>query len=313
MPRFIFYTDLHLWDKAPVNRVDDYGECVQNKLQDVYNFAAKWDVDAVLFGGDFCNRPRLFDYTMITNAARTVNGCFSGDRQISTYAIIGQHDLVGYRVENYDQSTLHFVEAFSSAWHTITTPIKFGDVTVHPAHVNKDPRTVKPTGQGINVLISHWLLHPDANVPFSTTPISEMVDKGWDLVLSGDLHNGFDPIMIGKTTFANPGAIARREIGDCRTIRCFLVEIDKGIHVSSLILPSQKSPDEIWRDQTVTSFLSDTKEDARSNIGDGYNGRFVDSLQQFAVERQDVWSQIEDAAKPVLSESAFSYLMSVKK
>ena len=53
MIKLLWRTDVHLSDRAPVSRTDDWAETVFGKLDQVRRVAEKVGASAILDGGDF--------------------------------------------------------------------------------------------------------------------------------------------------------------------------------------------------------------------------------------------------------------------
>lgn len=234
MSKFIFYTDFHLTNKRPVNRNDDFSNNQLAKLKEIYDTAVAQKADFVLFGGDFFNKHRIFSYDLIHEALKII--CGSG---LITYAVQGQHDLVGYNRESYASSTLAFLENYSrGAFETLWKPILLGDFNIHPCHWfdDFDLCLKTETERGLNsVLLAHKSITMKKH-PFETI-LTKNIKSEFELILNGDIHSGHALHKIGKTQFYNPGSISRMSIKDKpRKPKIALIESGSEIRLTEIAL-----------------------------------------------------------------------------
>jgi len=212
MTRLLFYTDLQLSGKTPRHRVDDYQGALISKLEEVYDIARGEQCAFVVFGGDFFNGHRMYRYDMLNRSMDAI--CDSG---LDTYAIIGQHDIKGYNAETFQTSTLAFMDHHCEAFHVLWEPAVVGDVKLWPSHVWDDLDTSKKDQMDpdkINVLVAHHLL-TKKSLPYNAHMTSDFaVGCPFSVVMSGDLHSGFDPHEHDGVWFVNPGSLARQSIDE---------------------------------------------------------------------------------------------------
>lgn len=212
MTKAIFYTDFHFTSRAPINRLDDFPISQLRKLEEVYLIAKEKKADFVLFGGDFFNIHRMNNYDFIHSLIKIIRN--SG---FITYAVQGQHDLIGHNKDTYKKSTLCFLENYSDyKFQTLMEPKTIGDMTIHPCHWFDDlnfcceeSRLVK---NSYNVLIAHKSITKKKHV-FETI-LTKDIKSNFDLILSGDIHGGHEPHKIKNTTFYNPASLSRMTIKD---------------------------------------------------------------------------------------------------
>ena len=241
--KFLFFTDLQLSNKTPVNRVDDYPVALVDKLAQVYGIARDKGCDCVIFGGDFFNSPRIYAFHLILDALKIIN--------VPTYMVIGQHDVSGYNKESYSKSTLGFFEHINRCLRCLWEDTDVGGIIFRPCHVWDDIEAMnsmempdKPS-----VLVAHHLLSDGMDV-FDVVDINRFGQKcPYDMVLSGDLHKGYKPKKVGKTWFVNPGSIARQTIADIgRTPAVAFIEFTDDISVEIIDLNCRS---DIFSDKVV--------------------------------------------------------------
>ncbi len=230
--RLIFFTDVQLSGLTPRHRVDDYQNALASKVEEVYSVAANEEADAVICGGDLFNSHRIFTYELLSRVMDAI--CDSG---VNTWTIIGQHDLTGYNQDTYKSSTLGFVASRCNRFKVIWEPVKISSVTLFPSHVWEDPMDAArfaPVAGQFNILVSHHLLTNRQTV-FETVNTEDYWRKlretgvEFDLVLSGDLHDGYEVHQCGNTWFCNPGSVARQAISDIsRVPKYAVIDVEPG-------------------------------------------------------------------------------------
>ena len=216
MSRFGFYTDLHLSGQTPRHRIDDYPQTLLNKLDETYTLFEDAGCDFVIFGGDMFHTHRIYSYQVISAAMDVI--C---DSPLETYSVVGQHDLKGYNKNTFDTSALAFLTKRCEHFKILWEPTEVGDCWLVPSHVwdDIDDADIECCrGDRFNILIAHHLL-TNKKAMFdvvNTTQWVKDMDAGcpFELVLSGDLHDGYEPHEVENTWFCNPGSLARRATSD---------------------------------------------------------------------------------------------------
>lgn len=287
MTKFLFYTDLHLHNVAPRHRKDEYSQSILEKLAEIYATGKSRGVDFVVFGGDFFDVHRMYSYDVISDAMTTI--CSSG---LETYAIVGQHDLKGYNLDTYAKSTLAFLERHCQSWHTLWKEHEIGDIVLFPCHANGsiEGTLKKPISSNkVPVLIAHLLLY-DQPSKFSTISTSSVGDNPFALILSGDLHCGFEAHDINGTVFCNPGAVARKATSDNREVKCLIVEVDSagGVSIESVPLASAKKYDDVFDESFVETVKQTAKMDASG---------FVSEILELEMDAVDAFELLEKVGK----------------
>ena len=198
--------------KTPSSRSDDYPQAILRKLREVYERAKFRGSDFVVCGGDLFNTHRIFSYEVLNDLMDVIESS-----SLHTYIVIGQHDLVGYNQESYKSSTLAFVINRCRNISVIWEPTKVGDITLHPSHVWEDlmNETHDTSSDSIHILVAHHLL-TNKKTLFDFVNTSDFKNKmqeigcQFDMVLSGDLHDGYDVHQVDGTWFCNPGSLGRQ-------------------------------------------------------------------------------------------------------
>jgi DNA repair exonuclease SbcCD nuclease subunit len=292
--KFVFYTDSQLSGMTPRHRTDDYQDALASKIEEVYKTAQAEGADFLVNGGDMFNSHRIYSYELLSRVMDAV--CDSG---LDTWVIIGQHDLTGYNRETYTSSTLAFVANRCNRFQVLWETQKIGDVVLHSSHVWEDPMAASRyvlDPNKFNVLVSHHLLTNKKTI-FDVVNTGEYHDKlkaagvEFDLVLSGDLHDGYDVHQHGKTWFCNPGSMARQASSDAKRMPQFaIVECEVGQIPTIDVRQFQcaRPGDEV--------FGQSLAEVAREAVTFDPTA-FIDEISSFEAESSDVHELIQKTGK----------------
>lgn len=135
--KFLYVGDLHQDELTPIHRIDDFNETRKEKISEILKIAKDNNVNAILHGGDFFNRPKMSN-EFVTSIIETWNEkLISIDIQELTFqfkagiisekeylnainqykqntipfiSIIGNHDLIGDNIESYPKTSLNVLE-----------------------------------------------------------------------------------------------------------------------------------------------------------------------------------------------------------
>ena len=209
--KFGFITDTH-FDYKYESRKDNTLKILIDKLEQCYAEFIKQGCDFVIHGGDMFDRHRIYNFDLIRDVRNIMKK--SG---LVTYFILGQHDAQGYNKKTMGKSNLGFVSDISDDTLVfIDDYIETSDFMIYAAHVsekdvikriNSIKKQKKPT-----ICVCHALL-TDKKEAFGTISIQHIKNPNVNLVLSGDLHDGYPMTTVNGTQCYNPGAFARTEKG----------------------------------------------------------------------------------------------------
>ena len=231
--KFVFYTDVQLSGQTPRHREDDYQGALISKLEEIYQAAIDERADFLVCGGDLFNSHHIFSFERVLTPIMDVM-CESG---LDTHLIIGQHDILGYNPKTYKSSTLAFVVGRCEGLRVVWGETSMEDISLWSSHVWEDPKEAaknKLDPNKVNVLVAHHLLTNKKTV-FDTVNTGEfagwMRDGGaeYNIVLSGDLHDGYNFHEVDGMWFCNPGSVARQAISDAKRMpRYAVIEVEPG-------------------------------------------------------------------------------------
>lgn len=298
--KFLFYSDLHLCGIPPRHRVDDFPQALISKLAEVYALADSNGCEFVAFGGDFFNSQRIFNYDVIFDALNIVR-----DSSLVTYACIGEHDLYGHNPDTYQSSTLAFFVKLCPNMVIMTDPLDIGPAILYAKHEWEnvyDAMKVEVDPQRLNILICHELI-TNERAMFDVIDTETLNLCPYDLVVSGDLHDGYQPHEVNGVWFCNPGSIARRAINEInRWPTVAIIEIEKGnIPIIDLVrLTSARPGSEVFGES-----IAEIARQPSDFDGDA----FTEEMLEFEAESVDIHELIQKVgAKKGIRKEVLEYL-----
>lgn len=298
--RFAFWTDLHLSGQTPRHRVDDYQFALISKIHEVYKAAHRDGADFVVCGGDTFDAHRMFSYSLLGKLMDMLCGY-----NIDTYFAVGQHDIHGYNPWTYQSSTLCFMISRSSQLHLLDEeePRRVGDIELRPSHVWNEPKEAAEhttDDNAVSVLVAHHLLTNKSTVfdTVSTTDFASWMHEGqarYDMVLSGDLHDGYSPHEVDDMWFCNPGSMARRAISDMHRTPCYaIIDVEPGaIPVIDVRELQSAQPGHEVFEETAAELLR--KQGEGHDLSQFDASAFVNEMEQFEAQSANICDLIQKA------------------
>ena len=129
-------------------------------------------------------------------------------------------------------------------------------------------------------------------------------NTGFELIVSGDLHDGYQPHKVDDTWFVNPGSLARRSTADAgRWPQVAIISIEKGKEpvIELRKLKCGRAGTEVFGESIA--------EVAREGTGDA--NAFANELLQFEAEATDVHDLVQKAGnKAGMRPEVLKYLAS---
>lgn len=204
--KFGFYTDTHLTGRNITSRLDDYSQTILGKIRQCYKYGEENNFDFMLHGGDVFNTHKISSYDLLLELRDIIDSV-----SFPTYFIVGNHDVYGLSFSYYNKSTLYFMSRICKNFIPIMDSIELDELVLYPCHTWNDPEYCIKQKQSINkpkVLLVHHLLDCGEN-SFTNLDTKNFGETDYDLILAGDLHNGFGLHSFGKTSYYNPSSLAR--------------------------------------------------------------------------------------------------------
>ena len=208
--KFAFITDTHV-DNNYGNRLDDAQSSILSKMSQCYELAEKNGCKFMIHGGDVFNRVSINEKkdSIFNRLRKTIVSS-----KIPTYFILGQHDI-NYSFETYEKSSLKMLsESCDGKFELLKETQEIFGCRFIPSHVYENVQEICSKIERSNaptIAVAHCLLHDKASA-FELVSIAEtaLKSEGIDLILSGDLHCGFEFQKHNKTYFYNPGSLLRK-------------------------------------------------------------------------------------------------------
>ena len=208
--KVMFVGDIHLMDKQPKNRLDDYSLAIRTKLTECFEIAEERKLDAVVLLGD------LFEVYEVGPLLRNqtldiLKGVPNGNKPWSfpIYVCVGNHDLDSS--SNLDKTALG---TLISAGYLIKLDYE-PSLGISFAHYS--PTLDRDIKQGYLTTSSAiiWVCHASISTKldrfgeyaylFEDTPLH----PNTSLVISGHIHHEMKQTRSDGKRFINPGAISR--------------------------------------------------------------------------------------------------------
>lgn len=236
MINFIFGGDPHARGTNPRNRKDDYKAALFAKLRETFALCAKYDA-ALLLAGD------TFDLPDVANSVLNELADLLGECPVPIYTTAGNHDIPGYNIQAYANTSLRLLERIVPNFHVINDPataILFGDndevavtFTPYSGRIDVDGYGYSPEYSfGLDscykIHVAHGMLL-DHTPPFDRFTLVQEVKTFADMVLTGHDHTGYGVYRRGDgKIFCNPGSLTRLSASQSeisRTVQVALISV----------------------------------------------------------------------------------------
>lgn len=268
----ILVSDLHLTDKTPVSRKDDYLKAQIGKLQFLQNLSNENNHCPILCAGD------VFDYWKASPAL-----CKMAHSYLPRpfYTIPGQHDLPMHSVDQFNKSGLFLISSLDMD-DQITVLLgqeeSFSKFQVTGLIYGDDLNLFNPEEELVKdgrrkILMIHQLVWKGGTPPWTKDSwidkdLIKKFGKEYDVILCGDNHSGFvtkskDCIVV------NPGSMLRMNSDQADYIpKCYLyyakendvVEIEYPIEKNVHELPSYIY-DKKEKEERIASYIERMKKE----------------------------------------------------
>lgn len=236
--KFIFVGDPHARGTNPRNRKDEYKPALIAKLREVFQLAKTHSVDALILAGDF------FDLPDVANSVLNDFADVLGESPVPIYTTAGNHDIPGYNIQAYANTSLRLLERIVPKLHVINDPaqpVYFGrhdevviTFTPYSGKIDVDGYGYSPENVGpedykpYRIHVAHGMLL-DHTPPFDRFTLVQEVKTSAHMVLTGHDHTGYGVYRRGDgVTFCNPGSLTRLSASESeisRTIQVALIAV----------------------------------------------------------------------------------------
>jgi len=224
--KFLCIGDVHLSEKTPENRTDNYPNTQYEKIIWILGLAVKNKCDALLQPGD------LFDNFLVSDRLKRRYIELFSEYKIPIFMVPGQHDL-RYHNSEIENTPVGILDA-AKVIHIVSEPIEIGNVAIYGAGWEKEVPKIQNKNK-FNILITHRMIINDEKIWFGQkeyTLSNHLLKKsGFDLIVSGDNHTSF--LLEDKKTntkLINCGSLmrARADQLNHKPI-CYIVDSDSNI------------------------------------------------------------------------------------
>lgn len=265
--RLLFFGDLHIADRPPGGRVDDYMHTILNKLEAIAQLCEKYKVEYALGTGDILH---VKQSNRVSDALRQQLITAFKRFPCPVYVVPGNHDLGPDGLESLSRQPLGTLEKAgavhlllemelcieegdkSSQCWVVPRPYNAAAEGVHDGQTDPSyyslieeerARMEKAAPRRPVIGLAHGsIVGPGDSRPYPWVNVDKIPGiEEYDLLISGHLHECLGVVQVGKTLFANPGSIGRtrRDIASyARTVEVLVVNIDAaGLTVEEVPLP----------------------------------------------------------------------------
>lgn len=255
--RLLFFTDTHIRGTNPRSRIDDFYLTLKNKFEEISRLIELYQVDYVLHGGDWFDRPDISpsivrDFAMIIKKFNK-----------PIYTIAGNHDIYGHNPQTLTRTMLGLLEGIDL--------IRILDYQ-QPVILQKNGLKVQLYGNSYNYdidgenALNYYIVKKDPEVDYCInmvhgmllperfiegiryTLIENIISTEADITLVGHYHTGFDIKKIGEKYFVNPGSLVR--ISSIKTElnrkpKIAIIDLNEGIKIWLRELESAQEGNEV--------------------------------------------------------------------
>jgi DNA repair exonuclease SbcCD nuclease subunit len=236
MIQLLWRTDMHLSDRAPERRIDDWTETILGKVRQVGEHAKGFKASAVLDGGDFFHikTPTSNPHSLVERAAKAHE-----EYPCPVYSCIGNHDAAHgdyTQVERNPLGVLFATGVFKRLYdeHEVTfrgehyewgpddqdVPTVSNDILVRvvgiPYHGSDYDmerfRSIKRGDEDWLVVVAHVFASPQGGSMYGNEDVvkyADLADLDPDLWLFGHWHKDQGIQKIGDKVFVNTGSLSR--------------------------------------------------------------------------------------------------------
>lgn len=234
MSYLVLIGDCHIRKRNPVARTDDIWEACKKKLKFVFDLADEYDAP-IIQAGD------LTEYKYDTASFKTpfmAELLEVFDPKRSFYSCIGNHDVLGDRIEEVGSTALGILNKTGRVnLHGAYAPIVGTSEAyyIHPIHWKQDPAK-KEVSKGdyvedyFNIAVYHvmtWLgkePYPGIEEPDAKKLLSKLPQ--FDLIVTGHNHETFHYTDKDGRSIINPGGLLRTAADETAKIPyCYLYNI----------------------------------------------------------------------------------------
>ncbi len=292
--RLGYITDLHMRAETPEGRTDNFNWSLLNKLEEAGQIFKDREVDVILCGGDWCDRPDV-----VNSVVYDLIGILKGWNK-PIYGIIGSHDYYGYEIKSLKRTAIGLiykagiVELVGSKGMPNFLNIGENIIvcgTPHTFWLDDSPENFykpKYVEESFQIQLTHGTLL-EKPAKFQHVLIKDVKTES-NLVLGAHYHPGWKKIhTLDNTDFVHPGSIARLDnTGVERIPQVVIIDIDNNFKASYKFVKLQSALPHPFKEK-----FTESKEDISMNLVN----KVMDLIQNTQVNVIDIKQQIPKVAK----------------
>ena len=242
--KLLMCADLHITNKKPAIRKDDYFETCMNKFEQILDIARREEVEGILVAGDFFDSPTV-PYFVTKRVIELIN-----DYSIPLFVVPGQHDL-RYHTSGLDNTPMGILltsdyinllkgDSFPHVFEEDGKP----KITLAGAGWNEEPLTQA------DILVMHRMVTMDGALYVGQdeseyTTGHQLIHKyQWaKCIITGDNHQRFRVITDDGRVLVNCGSMMRSNKSQIDYIPCVRI-IDTNNWQNDILIELEIKPSE---------------------------------------------------------------------
>ncbi|MHA1592370.1 MAG: metallophosphoesterase family protein [Candidatus Heimdallarchaeaceae archaeon] len=304
--------DLHLTNRGPRRRLDNYFETQIDKLKQALNIFDREKCSHIIQVGDFFESPDTGNYVISTIIS------LLRSRNIKILCCYGQHDISGHNAFTLKRSPLKVLESAGVVKILSKDPVQLANNVVGDdkrylmmyaaSFGEKVPET--DANDPYNILVTHRMIGDKSLYPGQelTSPRKFLRDNpNYNVVFCGDYHYRFQDVYQGRT-IVNPGCLMRKTIGKFDLEHqpgVTIFDVNKDKDGLSLFLLKVKTIEEIFDlekagkkdNKKLLEFIENLRENNESDVDWKRNLVRVLSERKSSKEVKDIISRILSKVK----------------
>lgn len=297
----IVTSDWHIRSSTPENRKDDFLLTQEKKIKFILEKSVKHKAP-IIIAGDIGDKPKWENWLL-----RKYISLFKSHPE-KIYALPGQHDLPGHRLDQLKQSALGVLIA-SKAVSPLLKELIIGDYLISPFPFGKKIKPPHLIKNKKHIAVIHTLVSKTKLWAGQENFISakNLLRKyNYDFIISGDNHQSFYECYKNKTLI-NPGSLMRTTIGQKDHLpKCYLINLSEGsiqkiflpIDFSSNVLNVEEIENKNKKDKRIKAFVNSLNSDFEFKI------KFSENLKKFFFKNKTN-RRVKDRIFTCLDNSSF--------
>jgi len=282
--KIIFVGDVHLSERNPLARRDDYNEAILKKLEQVYALALEQKVSAVVFLGDMFHlkAPSKNSFKLVNRLVKYLRRFWRAN--IPVILLVGNHDLMYGDLASIPRQPIGILREMDGIFTNLRLGAEGMDINLTGLDFSNEPMDKQleyiqsiPRIAKYNVVCVHTnIVSGDTLFKEAGIKLDEITNTNIDLIVNGHIHF---PTIIGHNKsdiiYVQPGAISRGTLDTenlSRDVNIVMIGFDEN-GIKHKVIKLDIEPAEKVFDLTKRRSEKEVSSKVES---------FVESLSQFA-------------------------------